>query len=129
MKNAKDKERFIANLATDAGAWKFAGRRLREVRVNRGLSEGEVADRSGLARAYISRVECGHTVPMIATLARWTDALEISLSQFFSEWVPQPRPERDLDRCMQLARRMDKENRALWYRLGVTLLRFKPPHK
>ena len=124
MKNAKDKERFIAK--------KFAGRRLREVRVNRGLSEGEVADRSGLARAYISRVECGHTVPTIATLARWTDALEISLSHFFSAFVPQPPPprrERDLDRCMQLARRMNKENRALWYRLGVTLLRFKPHHK
>ena len=66
---------------------KYVGRRLRELRIARGLPAGEVADRSGLARPYISRVENGRGVPTVTTLARWADALGVSLSQFFSYWV------------------------------------------
>ncbi len=44
------------------------GDRLRELRERKGLSQGDIEKRTGLARAYISRVENGHTVPSIDTL-------------------------------------------------------------
>jgi len=39
--------------------------RLRELREERKLSQGDIEKRTGLLRCYISRVENGHTVPAI----------------------------------------------------------------
>jgi transcriptional regulator with XRE-family HTH domain len=39
------------------------GDRLRAIREAKGLSQGDIEERSGLKRAYISRIEHGHTVP------------------------------------------------------------------
>ncbi len=44
------------------------GDRLREMRVAKQLSQGDIEKRTGLFRCYISRVENGHTVPAIPTL-------------------------------------------------------------
>jgi predicted transcriptional regulator len=34
------------------------------------LSQGDIENRTGLLRCYISRVENGHTVPAVATLEK-----------------------------------------------------------
>ena len=39
--------------------------RLRALREEKNLSQGQIEKRSGLLRCYISRVEHGHTVPSI----------------------------------------------------------------
>ena len=39
------------------------GDRLREMREEKKLSQGDIEKRTGLLRCYISRVENGHTVP------------------------------------------------------------------
>jgi DNA-binding XRE family transcriptional regulator len=39
------------------------GDRLRELREEKNLSQGDIEKRTGLLRCYISRVENGHTVP------------------------------------------------------------------
>ena len=44
------------------------GARLRELRENKKLSQGDIEKRSGLLRCYISRVENGYTVPNLETL-------------------------------------------------------------
>ena len=44
------------------------GDRLRELREEKNLSQGDIEKRTGLLRCYISRVENGHTVPAIETL-------------------------------------------------------------
>ena len=44
------------------------GDRLREMREEKKLSQGDVEKRTGLLRCYISRVENGHTVPAVETL-------------------------------------------------------------
>jgi DNA-binding XRE family transcriptional regulator len=44
------------------------GERLRELRENKMLSQGDIERKTGLLRCYISRVENGHTVPNIETL-------------------------------------------------------------
>ena len=43
------------------------GDRLREMREEKKLSQGDIEKRTGLLRCYISRVENGHTVPAIET--------------------------------------------------------------
>jgi transcriptional regulator with XRE-family HTH domain len=61
------------------------GERLKAVRESKQLSQGHIEKKTGLLRCYVSRVENGHTVPSIETLAKWTGALEISMSQLFAE--------------------------------------------
>jgi transcriptional regulator with XRE-family HTH domain len=59
------------------------GDRLRALREEKKLSQGDIEKRTGLFRCYISRVENGHTVPAIETLEKMARALEIPLYQLF----------------------------------------------
>lgn len=61
------------------------GTRLRKLREEKKLSQGDIEERTGLLRCYISRVENGHTIPSIETLERIASALEIPLYQLFFE--------------------------------------------
>ena len=61
------------------------GRRLRNLREEKNLSQGDIEKRAGLLRCYISRVENGHTVPSLETLERLAAALEVPLYQLFYE--------------------------------------------
>ena len=56
------------------------GERIRAVREEKKLSQGDIEKRTGLLRCYISRVENGHTVPAIETLEKIVRALECPLS-------------------------------------------------
>lgn len=59
------------------------GDRLRALREQKKLSQGDIEKRTGLLRCYISRVENGHTVPAIETLEKMARALEIPMYQLF----------------------------------------------
>ena len=59
------------------------GEVIRSYRSDRGLSQGDIERRTGLLRCYLSRVENGHTVPSLETLAKIAEAMEISLADFF----------------------------------------------
>jgi len=59
------------------------GDRLRTLREEKRLSQGDIEKRTGLLRCYISRVENGHTVPAIETLEKMARALEVPLYQLF----------------------------------------------
>ncbi len=61
------------------------GDRLREMRVAKKLSQGDIEKRTGLLRCYISRVENGHTVPAVETLEKLARAFEVPLYQLFYE--------------------------------------------
>jgi transcriptional regulator with XRE-family HTH domain len=61
------------------------GDRLRTLREQKNLSQGDIEKCTGLLRCYISRVENGHTVPSIETLEKMAGALEIPLYQLFYE--------------------------------------------
>src|ERR1700694_6244801 len=61
------------------------GDRLRSLRVEKKLSQGDIEKRTGLVRPYIPRVENGHTVPAIATLEKMARALEVPMYQLFYE--------------------------------------------
>jgi transcriptional regulator with XRE-family HTH domain len=66
------------------------GDRLRAMREEKKLSQGDIEKRTGLLRCYISRVENGHTVPSIETLEKLARALEIPLYQLFYDGEEPP---------------------------------------
>jgi transcriptional regulator with XRE-family HTH domain len=61
------------------------GTTIRDYRLEKGLSQGDIEKRTGLLRCYLSRVENGHTVPSLDTLTKIAHALELPLAQFFAE--------------------------------------------
>ena len=61
------------------------GATIRDYRLEKGLSQGDIEKRTGLLRCYLSRVENGHTVPSLDTLTKIAQALELPLAQFFSD--------------------------------------------
>jgi transcriptional regulator with XRE-family HTH domain len=67
------------------------GDRLRTLREQKKLSQGDIEKRTGLLRCYISRVENGHTVPAIETLEKMARALEIPLYQLFYDGEEPPK--------------------------------------
>jgi transcriptional regulator with XRE-family HTH domain len=119
------------------------GERLRELREQKKLPQREIENRSGLQRAYLSRVENGHTVPTIETLERWAKALEVPIYQLFYDGpeplktsdlrVWKPRDEtlwggsgQDADYLKQLRRllrKLDDPNRRLLLQMASRLAR------
>ena len=54
------------------------------------MSQGDIEERAGLKRCYVSRVENGHTVPSVETLEKWARALGVPLYQIFYEGEEPP---------------------------------------
>ena len=70
----------------------LVGERLKAIRESKNMSQGDIEDKTGLLRCYISRVENGHTVPAIETLEKLARALDITMSQLFHEGDGKPEP-------------------------------------
>jgi transcriptional regulator with XRE-family HTH domain len=67
------------------------GERLKTIRESKNLSQGDIEEKTGLLRCYTSRVENGHTVPSIETLAKFAQALDVPLYQLFYDGEAEPR--------------------------------------
>ena len=67
------------------------GERLRVLREEKKLSQGDIEKRTGLLRCYISRVENGHTVPSVETLEKMARALEIPMYKLFYDGEEPPK--------------------------------------
>lgn len=61
------------------------GDTIRSYRLQKGMSQGDIEKRTGLLRCYLSRVENGHTIPSLDTLAKIAGAMDIQLAQFFND--------------------------------------------
>ena len=61
------------------------GEVIKTYRSQRGLSQGDIERRTGLLRCYLSRVENGHTIPSLDTLAKIATAMDVPLAQFFHD--------------------------------------------
>jgi transcriptional regulator with XRE-family HTH domain len=69
----------------------IVGERLRKIREQKNLSQGDLERKSGLIRSYISRVENGHTVPSLGTLEKLARALDVPLYRFFQDGEEPPK--------------------------------------
>lgn len=66
--------------------------RLRSIREQRNMTQGDIEARTGLKRSYISRLEHGRTIPSLETLEKFAQALEVPLYQFFYDGEGPPKP-------------------------------------
>lgn len=63
------------------------GNKIKELRIMKGLTQEELADRSELSKGFISQVERDLTSPSIATLVDILQCLGTDLKDFFSDSV------------------------------------------
>lgn len=123
----------------------FIGSRIRTLRKQVGLSQGDIEKRSGMMRAYISRVEHGRTVPSVNTLERLARAMEVPLHRFFEDGerpavaVQWPAKSKDVhslaygddsyyERIRRLLPCMGKRDRTLLLFLARCLAQRRKPH-
>jgi transcriptional regulator with XRE-family HTH domain len=62
--------------------------RLKQLRLAKNFSQGEMEKRTGLLRCYTSRVENGHTIPTVDTLEKYARALEIPMYRLYDKKPP-----------------------------------------
>jgi len=72
------------------------GDRLKTLREAKDLSQGDIEERTGLPRCYVSRVENGHTVPSVETLEKFARALELPLYHLMFDGDKQPAPPKSM---------------------------------
>ena len=76
------------------------GERLRQFRLEKGLSQRELGRRSGVTGATISLIEQNRVSPSVASLKKVLDGLALSLADFFAE--PEPAPAQVFFRAAEL---------------------------
>src|SRR5579875_3687096 len=64
------------------------GQRIKRFRIEKGITQRELATRASLSKGYISQLEKGLTLPSLPNLKEILDVLGITLSEFFSEKNP-----------------------------------------
>jgi transcriptional regulator with XRE-family HTH domain len=116
------------------------GERLKAIREQKNLSQGDVEKRTGLLRCYISRVENGHTVPTIETIEKLARAMEVPMYALFYEaeppashvlkpaatgWGSSRRDARVLHRFRKLMARMNAGNQALLFHMAQKMAQMK----
>lgn len=103
------------------------GTRLRQLREAQSLSQGDIEERTGLFRCYVSRVECGHTVPQIETLEKWAKALGVPIYRLFLPDIANPQRDRSArfpykDRLLyRTLRRINARDRQLFLSVATTI--------
>lgn len=65
------------------------GHRMKELRIQYGLTQQELADRSELSKGFISQLERGLTTPSIGTLLDIIQCLGTTPAEFFAESGPE----------------------------------------
>lgn len=121
--------------------------RLRAIREQKDLSQGDIEKRTGLKRCYVSRVENGHTIPSIETLEKLARALEVPMYQLFydgeappeiaalpesaslesDEWGSSGESAKFLQRLRQLLGRVSQADRKLILHMTFQLVRRNRP--
>lgn len=59
------------------------GKRLKEIRVNKHLTQEKLAEMVGKDSKHISALECGHYFPTYDTLEKLSKALDVELHEMF----------------------------------------------
>jgi transcriptional regulator with XRE-family HTH domain len=67
----------------DVGHAQSFGRYIRQLREERGLTQGELATRAGLAVDSVRRIERGQLSPSLKSVAKLAAGMEISLHSLF----------------------------------------------
>jgi len=114
------------------------GKKLKDLREEKHLSQGDIEKRTGLLRCYISRVENGHTVPAVETIEKIARALEMPAYQLFigaeeslnfgeanGKSSSSRKNDREFSRFARLLGNMKERDRMLLLKVGSAMARKK----
>lgn len=65
-------------------AGELFGKRMREIRMKRGLAQQAVAERAGIAQTHVSDIELGFKLPNLLTVVRLAIALDCNVAELTS---------------------------------------------
>jgi len=93
------------------------GRRVRELRKRKRLTQTELAEKAGIDPKYIGQIERGETNPTVRLLANIAQALDISLAELFT--FPQEVEEEEFEdiRVLDIVRNKPPEMRKMMLRI------------
>jgi transcriptional regulator with XRE-family HTH domain len=77
--------------ASEAKLLKTFGRSVRSLRKRRGLSQEDLAEKSGISRNYVSDIERGVRNPGLLVMVALAKALRVSLRELVEEIEPKSR--------------------------------------
>jgi transcriptional regulator with XRE-family HTH domain len=77
--------------ASEAKLLKTFGRSVRSLRKQRGLSQEDLAEKSGISRNYVSDIERGVRNPGLLVMVALAKALRVSLRELVEEIEPKSR--------------------------------------
>lgn len=66
---------------------KLFGQRIRDLRAERGLNQEELAERVGVFRTYMSRIETGVANPTLTMIYALAAALDVTVIELFESEV------------------------------------------
>src|SRR5262245_56350213 len=89
----------------------FAGR-LRELRLAAGLSQPALAERAGMAKDALARLERGESDPKWATVCALAGALKVDVGEFAREPSPVPEPQRGRPRKTPVEKKAGRPHKA-----------------
>lgn len=72
--NLENKEQALCNV----------GLRIKELRIEKGITTNKLANLAGISQSYLREIELGNKNPTVEIVYILCQALDISLSQFFS---------------------------------------------
>lgn len=61
------------------------GRQVRRLRLEAGLTQDIVAERCGIFRTYLSRIECGNANPTVTVLEALAGTLNVEVQELFEQ--------------------------------------------
>lgn len=99
------------------------GKKIREIRKKRGLTQEELAWKSGISLNFMGQIERGHKKPSIKTLKKISENLRIAPSSFFEEIKYNP-PEEDLlvEKIKSLLKEGSEADKKLIYKIVKSML-------
>src|SRR5271163_3646340 len=103
--------------------------RLKRLREAQNLSQGDIQERTGLFRCYLSRLENGYTVPSIETLEKLARALDVPLYQLFYEHRGSPPSFLKVKRRNIIEWGTKGQDARFWSKLRSLLGRMDEPHR
>jgi transcriptional regulator with XRE-family HTH domain len=105
------------------------GRRLRQLRLERGLSQSALAEGAEITPEYVSRLERGLVNPSMAVLARVADSLRVEVRDLFDFRASRPHRDVTLIRLERVAATANGDDRQLILRIAESIATRKRPRR
>jgi transcriptional regulator with XRE-family HTH domain len=101
------------------------GKRLRELRRERGLSQATLAERAEITSEHVSRIERALVGPSLEVMDRLAEALDVEIKALFEFGTSRAGADASFLQLQDIARRGTPEDRRLLLRVADTIIKYR----